>query len=230
MLIEPKPDLPLQQGDIIQDVPFVILSKIINVKANSIQGQSRLTCDDAASIDQVKAFGQGKPLAAATLPLILQPGMIVTQGCDIDHRDSITLARIFPLTALIQDVKDAIDHGEPLVLHEVVRRLTEGHDYPHLVYLGSPDGKVRYAADLLRVQSFPKEWKECFQKKRWKGLTADGLTYVQARLSFHAGRLATQQGFWHGPAEDKESAETVSKDPGAFNRAKSDLERKKSSK
>jgi hypothetical protein len=230
MLSEPKADQPIQQGDIIQNVPFILLSKVINVKANNVQGQSRLTCEDPGSIDQAKTFSQGNALAASMLPLTIQPGMIVTQGCDIDHRDSITLARIFPLTVLIQEAKDAIDYGEPLVLHEVIRRLTEGHDHPHLVYLGSPDGKVRYAADLLRVQSFPKEWKEYFQKKRWKALTIDGLTYVQARLSFLAGRFATQQGFWHSLEEDEASAKATSGDLGAFDQAKSQLDQKKSAK
>jgi hypothetical protein len=37
---------------------------------------------------------------------------------------------------MIQDARDAIDHDEPLVLHEVIRRLTEGHDSPNLVYVG----------------------------------------------------------------------------------------------
>lgn len=59
MLCQPKPDAPLQQGDIIRDVPFVVLSGVFNVKANNVQGQKRLDCGDTGTFDQVKAFSQG---------------------------------------------------------------------------------------------------------------------------------------------------------------------------
>lgn len=221
MLLDPNLKMTLQQGDIIQDVPFVIFPKTFNVKANDIQGQSKLTCEDHNSLEKVKEFSKGNSLAATQLPLILQPGMIVTQGCDIDFRDSVTLARVYPLAQLIQEVKEATDHSEPLVVYEVIRRLTEGHEYPHLVYVGSPDGRSRFAADLLRVQSFQQDWKSFFKMKRWKTLTPAGLAYVQARLSFHAGRLATEKGFWHCLPEDNSSAEAIT--PDALEQAKARL-------
>jgi len=155
MHLEPRTDQPLQQGDIIQDVPFVVISGVFNVKVNNVQGQSRVDCGDASTLDKVKQFSQGNAMTVSSLPLVIQPGIVVTQGCDIDHRDFITLARIFPLELLIQEVKEAVNHDEPLILYDLIRRLTEGHDYPHLLYLGALDGKNRYAADLLRVQSFP---------------------------------------------------------------------------
>lgn len=226
MLLEPNAQQPLQQGDILNDVPFVVLAKVFNVKANNVQGQSRLSCEDLATFDAVKQFSQGNVLTAASLPLVLQPGMVITQGCDIDHRDFITLARVFPLTMLVEQAKQALDYEEPLVLHEVIRRLTEGHDYPHLVYLGALDGQTRYVADLLRVQSFPKEWKSCFRQRRWKTLTSDGLMYVQARLSFLAGRYATQHGFWHTLPDDKNGADALTQNPGALDEAKSRLGQK----
>jgi hypothetical protein len=155
MLVPPKPDASLQQGDIIRDVPFVILAGVLNVKAQGVQGQERLNAQDLGSFGKVKEFSQGKQLSAATVPLVLQPGMVVTQGCDIDYKDHITLARVFPIGQMLADARDAIEHREPLVLHEVIRMLTEGHDSPNLVYLGLLAGLGRCVADLLRVQSFP---------------------------------------------------------------------------
>ena len=149
MLVPPKQDASLQQGDVIRDVPFVILAGAINVKAQGVQGQERLNAQDLGSFAKVKEFSQGKHLVAATVPLVLQPGMVATQGCDIDYKDHITLVRVFPIDQLLQDARDAIEHNEPLVLHEVIRRLTEGHDSPNLVYLGSLDGLGRCVADLM---------------------------------------------------------------------------------
>jgi hypothetical protein len=126
MLVPANPNTALQQGDIIRDVPFVLFPKVFNVKAEGVQGQKRLDSQNLATFDQVKEFSQGKPLTAAAVPLLLTPAMVVTQGCDLDFKDQITLARIYPIGHLLQDAKDAIDHDEPVVLHEVIRSITEG--------------------------------------------------------------------------------------------------------
>src|SRR5687767_14682481 len=86
MFVPPKQDAPLQQGDIIRDVPFVILAGALNVQAEGVQGQCRLNTQDLGSFGKVKEFSQGRQLTAATVPLVLQPGMVVTQGCDIDYK------------------------------------------------------------------------------------------------------------------------------------------------
>ena len=226
MLAPPKADAPLQQGNIIRDVPFVVFPGVLNVKAGGVQGQARLEAQDLASFDKVKAHSAGKNLAAANVPLILQPGMVVTQSCDIDNKDYITLARVFPIHQLVENARDAIEHNEPLVLHEVVRRLTEGLDSPHVVYLGLLESLGRCVADLMRVQSFPQVWKDCFRQKRWMSFTAKGIKYVQGRLNSFTGRFALQQGFWYS-GEDAEIAKQLKQDQDALQRSLNHLEAKK---
>jgi hypothetical protein len=225
MLLPPKPEVPLQQGDIIRDVPFVVLPKVFNVKVEGAQGQERLDSQHLESFGKVKAFAQGKHLTAAAMPFVLQPGMVVTQGCDIDFKDDITLARVYPIGQLVVDARDALQYEEPLVLHEVIRELTEGHGSPNLVYLGLLEGLGRCIADLMRVQSFPRVWKECFHKNRWTTLTDEGVKYVQGRLSSFTGRYALAQGFWH-VGEDQGLAEQA-KDRMAVEQAHARLEQKK---
>lgn len=155
--------------------------------------------------------------------------MVVTQGCDIDNKDYITLARIFPLGDLVQEAREALEHNEPLVLHEVARRLTEGHDTSHIAYLGFLDGLGRVVADFLRLQSFPQAWKPCFHKQRWMSLSEDGVKYVQGRLVESAGRFALEQGFWHSTPEDRELADRLTREPDALDKARSQLDAKKAS-
>ena len=174
----------------------------------------------------MKEFSQGKQLTAAAVPFLLTPAMVVTQGCDIDFKDQITLARIYPISHLIQDAKEAIEHEEPVVLHEVIRSITEGYESLNLVYLGILEGIGRCAADLLRVQSFPEVWKECFRQKRWMSLTAEGVRYGQSRLNSFTGRYALTSGFWH-MGEDGDIAKRLEQDPGALDRALAQLEAKK---
>src|SRR5437879_4093869 len=126
MLRPSEKDGVLQQGDLIEDVPFLVLPKAVSIKAPGVQGQTRLDSQNLDSFQNVKQFGGDKRLAAAEVPIVLQLGMVVTQSCDLDHKDQITLVRIFPLTHMIQQAKEAIEGGERLVLFDVVRRLTEG--------------------------------------------------------------------------------------------------------
>jgi len=50
--------------------------------------------------------------------------------------------------------------------------------------------------------------------------------YVQARLSFLAGRFATQQGFWHTLAEDGEAAAQLARSADALDQARARLDQK----
>src|SRR5437763_10572418 len=106
MLAAPTPEDPLEQGNIIRLVPFVVDSGTFNVKADGVQGQARLDCRDPSSLAKAEDFRQGKPLTASSVPFVLQPAMVITQSCDIDHKDQITLARIFPVGHINQDAKD----------------------------------------------------------------------------------------------------------------------------
>lgn len=197
MLQAPKPGAPLQQGDIIADVPFLVFPKAFGVKAQGIPGQERLVAGATESAAKVKAHATGQAMTASDVPLVLQLGMVVTQSCDLDNKDHITLARIFPLDDAVLTAKDALEHDEPLVLFDVIRKLTEGTDSGHLVFLGNPDGTGHKVADLLRLQSYQKEWKDSFLKMRVTGLSDDGLRYLQGRLTTFTGRFATTAGFWH---------------------------------
>ena len=97
MLLPPNKDTPLQQGDIIQDVPFLVLPKAFNIKAQGQTGQVRLDSQNLQSVDKVKQHCADKPLAAIEVPLALHFGMVITQSCDLDNKDQITLARVFPI-------------------------------------------------------------------------------------------------------------------------------------
>ncbi|MGH7171375.1 MAG: hypothetical protein ACRELG_13955 [Gemmataceae bacterium] len=146
-----------------------------NVKASETQGQARLNCDNLSSFEAVKEHAKGKALIAVNIPFALQPGIVVTQSCDLDHKEGLTLARIFPIGDLIKGAKQAIESGERLALHDMIRGITEGHDYPNLVYLNPLDELGRCVADLSRVYSFPDVWKQCFLQKRWKSLNDEGI-------------------------------------------------------
>src|SRR5437899_1053202 len=121
MLVPPRQEAPLQQGDIIRDVPFLVMPEEFNVKAHEIQGQKRINAADGASIDRLMEFAQGKALTATTIPLVLQPGIVITQGCDLQHKDSITIARVYPIEQLVVGAREAIEFGEQLALHDMVR-------------------------------------------------------------------------------------------------------------
>src|SRR5947209_3343138 len=131
MLVPPRQDGPLQQGDIIRDVPFLVMQEEMNVKAHETQGQKRINAADATSFDRLKEFAQGKALTAAGVPLVLQPGIVITQGCDLNHKDSVTIARVYPIEQLVVGAREALEFGERLALHDMVRGLTEGYDYPN---------------------------------------------------------------------------------------------------
>jgi hypothetical protein len=226
MLRPPDAGAALQQGDMIRDVPFFVFRKVINVKVQGTPGQTRIDCQHLKSFEKAREISGGKALTATEVPLVLQPGMVVTQSCDLDYKDQITLARVFPIGQLVQEAKDALEHQEPLVLYDVIRRLTEGSNFSHLVYVGDPDGTGPQAADLLRVQSFPRDWKDCFHQQRLKMLTDEGLKYLQGRLATFTGRYATVEGFWH-TAEYLEIAEQLKKDRNALRQAYDRLNEKK---
>ncbi|HKW86293.1 MAG TPA: hypothetical protein VJM82_04410 [Nitrospiraceae bacterium] len=229
MLVAPDKDAPLQQGDIIKDVPFLVLPKAFNVKAEGASGQTRLDSHQLESFEKARTFSAGKRLTATEIPLVLQVGMVVTQSCDLDYKDQITLARVFRIDQMIQSARDAIEHNEPFVLYEVVYRLAEGAEHNHLVYVGNPDGEGQQVADLLRVQSFVQDWKQCFRQQRLKSLSDEGLKYLQGRLATFTGRFATSIGFWQTP-EQKQIAEQIAKEPDAIREAHERLAEKKKSK
>jgi hypothetical protein len=223
MLIQPRSD-SIQQGDIIQDVPFVVLGSEFNIQASETKGQVRLRATDATSFDRVKEHAKGKKLNAVNVPLVLQPGLILTQGCDIEHKDHITVARIFPLQTVSESARVAIDHGERLALHDMIRGLTERYNFPNIVYLGPLDGLGRCCADLMRVQSYPLVWKSCFLQKRWRSLSDEGLKYLQGRLNMFSGRFALDDGFWH--MEDDTGIQKQAQDQDAVQRSYQQVEAK----
>jgi hypothetical protein len=148
----------------------------------------------------------------------------VTQSCDLNHKEGLTLARIFPIGDLIKGAKQAIESGERLALHDMIRGITEGYDYPNLVYLNPLDELGRCVADLSRVYTFPDVWKQCFLQKRWKSLNDEGIKYLQSRLSFFTGRFALADGFWH-IGDDAQIAEAA-KDANSLAQSLERVERK----
>ena len=217
------PDRELHQGDIIADVPFLVFPRNLNIKSGT-SGQIRLQSDNPQSFERLKELTELKGLQT-TVAVIPQTGIVITQSCDLEHKDNFALARVFPLRELIKNAKDALEHSEPLVLFDIVRTISETTDYGHLAYLGAPDGETRLAADLLRVQSFSQNWKECFRQRRIASLNDEALRYLQGRLVVSSGRYAAQDRFWMMP-EDQSMADQILKDPSALNDAYNRLSHK----
>lgn len=209
-------DRKLSQGDIIADVPFLILPRTINIKS-SASGQIRLESSDPRTFDRLRQPTELKNLQT-TVAVVLQMGVVISQSCDLDYKDHFALARVFPLQDLIKAAKDAIEHSEPLVLFDTVRVLAEGAEYGHLAYLGVPDGSTRMVADLLRVQSFPQHWKACFRQRRVAALDDEGLRYFQGRLVASSGRYAAQDRFWMASG-DHAVADQLVDEPGLLDEA-----------
>ena len=111
----------------------------------------------------------------------------------------------------------------------MIQGLTERSDSNHLIYVGLPCGNVPQVANLLRLQSFPQDWKEFFRQRRVVSLTTEGLRYLQSRLSTFTGRYASEDGFWH-TAKDSENAGLLKSDRAALRQAQMRLEQKKSTK
>ena len=227
MLREPPAKEPLQQGDIILDIPFRFPPKSFNVKVQGISGQARLDSQNQDSVDKVKQLrGEAGSLHTSDIPLVLHSGMIFTQSCDLDNKDDITLARIFPLVAFSREAKDAIAHDEPFILFDIIRRLTEGNDFANLIYLGEMAPHGPQVADLLRLQSFSKDWKDYIHKRRAASLTDEGLKYLQGRLNSFTGRFATLPGFWQ-TERDQIVAEQTRSNRNAIREAYGRLEEKR---
>jgi hypothetical protein len=225
-MLQPRQDESLQQGDVIRNVPWLLLPRLVNVKAVGVQGQARLDSQAPEGVHAVLAHGGGKPLSVNGAPLVLDLGIIVTQSCDLDYKPHLTLARVFPLVDLVLEAKEAVQHREPLVLYDTVRNLTEGLQHANLVYLSAPDSVNRVVADLLQVQSFEATWKGYFKHHRLVGLTEEGLKYLQGRLNLFTGRYATETGFWR-LADEHGLAKQVESDPSALEQAYARLEQKR---
>src|ERR1700693_203792 len=100
MLRPPEAGLALPQGDLIRDVPFLVFRKVINVKAEGLPHHV-LESQAPASLAEARSSSGTKPLLATEVPVFLQTGMIVTQSCDLDYKDQVTLARTFPLASMV---------------------------------------------------------------------------------------------------------------------------------
>ena len=222
----------LSQGDIVIDVPFFIIPKSITVALHGEKGKQACSPSDLESFRNMKerASGAKKGMLAVEIPLEVDVGMIVTQDCDLDNKDAISIARLHPLSAYAVPLKDAIELDEPLVVFDFKRRITEGPDYAHLVYVGKAVDETILCAEIQRIHTFPKKgWYEYFKSKRIKHLNDNGRKYLQGRLASFAGRYATDVGFWHTD-EDKTCAEQVANDRMLIKQAHDRLEIKKQAK
>ncbi|QDU22459.1 hypothetical protein [Urbifossiella limnaea] len=218
---------PLGQGDIIADVPFFVIPRTLQLKIQGEQGQSKCRAEDAESFRRAKEKAAGRPVVAADLPVVIEPGVIITQDCDIEHKSYMTVARIFKLESVVVDARDAVKYDEPCVLWDVKRSITEGTDHASFIYLGRPIGDAAVVADLLKVQSFAKDpWGAYFLQNRVKCLTDDGAKYLQGRLATFVGRYATEAGFWY-EAGDQELATKVKGDKYLIDKAYDSLKSKR---
>lgn len=122
---------PLSQGEIIADVPFFIIPKAITLKLHGDKDQHKGSPLESASFRQMKekAATAKKGLLAVDLPMKIEYGIIISQSCDIDNKDWISVARLSPLSDIVGQVRDALELDEPHVLFDIKRRLTEGPDY-----------------------------------------------------------------------------------------------------
>ncbi|MFO0806564.1 MAG: hypothetical protein U0791_25955 [Gemmataceae bacterium] len=224
-------DRPLSQGDIVVDVPFFIIPKAITVELHGVKARQQCSPSDVESFRNLKAksLAEKKGIVAVEMPLEVEPGIIVTHDCDLDNREVIAVAKLFPMASYAVNLKDALELEEPLVVFDFKRRVTEGSEFGNLIYVGKAVDDTLLCGDLHRVYTFPKKgWYEYFRANRVKSLDDNGKKYLQGRLAAFAGRYATDTGFWHTD-EDKAHAEAVSKDKGLIQKAYENLKAKKSS-
>ncbi|WP_157469100.1 hypothetical protein [Gemmata sp. SH-PL17] len=222
----------LCQGDIIIDVPFFVIPKAITLVLHGEKERITGSPADLASFRNAKdkAKQSQKGLLAIEMPIEVECGIILTQDCDLDNKDAITVARLYPLATYAVAVKDALTLDEPLIIYDFKKRITEGADFANLIYTGQPIDETLMCADLLRTQVFPKaKWYDYLRGNRVKGLHEQGLRYLQGRLSAFTGRFATDTGFWHTEI-DKICAAKLQADKSLLQKAHQDLASKKASK
>lgn len=219
MLESPQSDAALSQGDIIGAAPLLKLPRKLDLTGGGskirIDPKSTQSGEDLAGLSGMKLQG--------TVGVSVGPAVVVTQTCDIAHRESVTLAEIHRLDKLVKEARWAIEQKEPLVLFETVRALTEGSAHTALVYMGAPDtvnspDPVYWVADLSRVHSFTKTWVPFLQSQRQYCISSEGLRYFQGRLAAASGRYAAAHGFWYTD-EFRDSARKIEADREALDQA-----------
>lgn len=184
----------LNQGDIISNVVLSYIPKIAN--PSLIVG------------DQVVQRSLSEPFDPAEDLLVLSqlekaPIMILTQGCDIDNRNFISVARIFPFNDRTYSERPA--NRRPKYLLENFQQVGVR---PTVYYLQESQNFPRSLVSFLEIHTIKKtaENLEYLQRNRILRLTSEAVEDLQFRLAFFFGRFAALTDDYMLTAEEKEVA------------------------
>jgi hypothetical protein len=180
MYLEFSPDDPLNQGDIIKDVVFSYTPDISDPELYGGENRLNLNLSEPFPNAGVSVLGAA----------FKSPAMIVSQGCDIDYKKYICVARIVPFN----DV-NYMQATTPQTKAEYIKSHYQKVGIrPHLYYLQEAlEGQFpKSVVSFLEMHSIKKSANtmEYLMRNRILRLIPNAVGDLQFRLSFFFGRFA----------------------------------------
>lgn len=196
----PELSSPLQQGDLLQGVPF---SHFGLTNARVALEDGHIETQDLTQVGHNSTF--------VVTRIEFNWGIVLNQTCDLQpnfktgaYENSVTVASVRP----IQDLFPNTDFSTLPKAIKTVRTFDTEAKAPTVFYLpaaeGVPTTFPRSGADLLNVQRFTAEDTPVLQRLRRLRLTPDALHAFQSRCSYCFGRYAVPEGFYLSAEERAE--------------------------
>ena len=125
--------------------------------------------------------------------------IVISQTCDIEHREYICLARILPLAQRVRGFSEKTPRNQ---VKTICRELAGGRQ-PALFYLQeSPEhGLPKSLAHLCEIQTVRRLDLGFLRANRVLRLGDEGLKDLQFRLANFSGRYAAREGYMLTPEE-----------------------------
>jgi len=189
------PEDPLSQGDIITNVVFGYIPDI--ARPALIVGEEIVERDLAVPFDQeeeLTVLGQAKKSTVA----------VVSQGCDIDNRAFLSVARVVPLTSVDASFGQMTSPGRiAKTLKEEYQRIGAR---PAVYYLRESEHFPKSAISFSEIHSIIKTPGnlDYLRGNRILRLTPGAVQDFQFRLSFFFGRFAGTDEYYMLTDEEKE--------------------------
>jgi hypothetical protein len=198
--LPPGQSSPLQQGDLLQGVPFSYFSLT----------NARVYFEDGRNETQDLTQTSDNSIAVVT-HVELRWGIVLNQTCDLQpnfktglYENPVTVASVHP----IQDLFPNADFSTLSKAIKTVRTFDTEAKAPTVFYLPAseniPLSFPRSGADLLNVQRFAAEDVFALQRLLRLRLTPDALHAFQSRCSHCFGRYAVPDGFYLSAEEQAE--------------------------
>ena len=198
--LPPEPSSPLQQGDLLQGVPFSYFDLM----------NARVALEDGRSEMRDLTQSSHTPMLVVTR-IEFNWGVVLNQTCDLQpnfktgvYENPVTVAAVRP----IQDLFPNVDFSTLPKAIKTVRTFDTEAKAPTVFYLPAaenlPTAFPRSGAELLDVQRFAAEDMLALQRLRRLRLTPDALHAFQSRCSYCFGRYAVPEGFYLSTEERAE--------------------------